>query len=89
MLDAFVSYKPQIIIGFGLFDPLDRRTPTRQEILSAGKKILMCFDGSQIIVSADGDFYLKQNEDIVSKSLNILVNVNKELHTIAENDSKK
>ena len=49
----------------------------------------MCFDASQIIVSADGDFYLKQNEDIVSKSLNILVNVNKELHTIAENDSKK
>ncbi len=89
VLDAFVSYKPQIIIGFGLFDPLDRRTPTRQEILSAGKKILMCFDASQIIVSADGDFYLKQNEDIVSKSLNILVNVNKELHTIAENDSKK
>jgi len=52
-LESFISYKPPMQIGIGLFDPRDSRVSTKNEISAAASKILMFFDEIQTIMVPD------------------------------------
>lgn len=73
LLPAFVSYKPQLCIGFGLFDTFDSRTATKSESILGCRKALMYFDTDQIIAIPDGDFYMKEDKKSIIKSLTAMI----------------
>ena len=69
LLPAFVSYKPQLCIGFGLFDTFDSRTATKNEAKLGCHKALMYLDSGQIIAVPDGDFYMEESKKSIIKSM--------------------
>ena len=73
LLPAFVSYKPQLCIGFGLFDTFDSRIATKSEAILGCRKALMYFDSEQIIAIPDGDFYMKEDKKSIVKSLTAMI----------------
>lgn len=73
LLPAFVSYKPMLCIGFGLFDTFDSRIATKSEAILGCRKALMYFDVEQIIAVPDGDFYMKEDGKGIMKSLTAMI----------------
>lgn len=87
ILSAFSSYKPQVDIGLGLFDPKDNRIPTKQELLSGFSQINMFFDDSQLWLMPDCGFEYKRDTKDVAKSLAIFNSVIKELRGNAKSNA--
>lgn len=81
ILQSFVSYKPQNCVGIGIFDTLDNRIPTKNEMYNAGKKMFMCFNNNQIILSGDGDFYFKKTPHDMNKIIKTLIDTAKDLRS--------
>ena len=73
LLPSFVSYKPLLCIGFGLFDTFDSRVATKSEAILGCRKALMYFDVDQIIAIPDGDFYMKEDRKTIFKSLTAMI----------------
>ncbi|MEN9782489.1 MAG: hypothetical protein RL208_639 [Pseudomonadota bacterium] len=78
-LESFISYKPPMQIGIGLFDPRDSRVSTKNEISAAASKILMFFDEIQTIMIPDCDFFGKKDSKEITKILDTFHSVAKEL----------
>ena len=75
ILNSFVSYKPTMCIGIGVFDTFDNRVATKNEISIACKKISGSFDPDHIIIMPDCDFYMKNNKKTILKTLSTMSSV--------------
>jgi 5-methyltetrahydropteroyltriglutamate--homocysteine methyltransferase len=88
ILSSFISYKPPMDIGLGVFDSKDCRQPTKQEMFVAAKKMIAFFDESQIWIIPDSSFNLKKDNKEVSKILTTLVSTTKEIRTYVKESEK-